>query len=209
MPYLICEKCGKYYEFQKGESIDEIIICECGGKLNFVASLDEAPVHTFKTFRDLLSYRNFFILLIGFACVFFVGIPSIVGFEDNIAHFEGNWISFNYPNGWNLEENAFNEYNASVSGSNGYNHFYIDKKLKSDSDEVILSKLLSSGISHETMKIDGITAHKFIKAYDKYGNADIIVYLVKGNIIYNLKFYGNSKDVDEALDVVIKSFHIK
>lgn len=33
MKYLICEKCGGYYELQEGESADDFQSCECGGNL--------------------------------------------------------------------------------------------------------------------------------------------------------------------------------
>lgn len=209
MPYLICEKCGRNYELKKGESVYNVIFCECGGNLIFLQSLNEANVRQFKNFRDLLSYRNFFLLLFGLSCVFLVAIPSIINFENDTTYFENNWISFNYPTGWNLEENNFNEFNVSVTGISNYNYFYIDKRRKSYSDDSVLNNLLNSGLNHETLMIDGIIAHKFIKSYDKYGNAEIILYIVKDNLIYDLKFSGNSRDVDEALNVVIKSLHAK
>lgn len=31
--YLVCEKCGGYYELQSGESPEDFVACECGGKL--------------------------------------------------------------------------------------------------------------------------------------------------------------------------------
>ena len=35
MSYLICEKCGGYYELQEGESIEDFDSCQCGGKLGY------------------------------------------------------------------------------------------------------------------------------------------------------------------------------
>jgi hypothetical protein len=35
MGYLICEKCGGYYELQKGESLSDFDCCQCGGKLKY------------------------------------------------------------------------------------------------------------------------------------------------------------------------------
>ncbi|KAF5086460.1 hypothetical protein [Methanobacterium aggregans] len=38
-PYLVCKKCGAYYQFPYGESIDEYSdICECGGKLKYLGN---------------------------------------------------------------------------------------------------------------------------------------------------------------------------
>ena len=41
MHYLVCEKCGGYYELQKGESLDKFSECQCGGSLTYVDSVDE------------------------------------------------------------------------------------------------------------------------------------------------------------------------
>lgn len=36
MPYLICEKCGNYYELEEGESPDDFQMeCGCGGELGY------------------------------------------------------------------------------------------------------------------------------------------------------------------------------
>lgn len=41
MGYLVCEKCGGYYELKEGEAIDDFEGCQCGGKFKFVKTLDE------------------------------------------------------------------------------------------------------------------------------------------------------------------------
>ena len=35
MPFLVCEKCGGYYQLQKRESSDDFESCLCGGKLTY------------------------------------------------------------------------------------------------------------------------------------------------------------------------------
>ncbi|ADZ09385.1 hypothetical protein Metbo_1141 [Methanobacterium lacus] len=40
MAYLVCDKCGGYYELQPGESPDDFDRCECGGKLKYLTNLD-------------------------------------------------------------------------------------------------------------------------------------------------------------------------
>ncbi len=40
MPYLVCEKCGGYYELKSGESSKEFEKCNCGGKLKVVDSIE-------------------------------------------------------------------------------------------------------------------------------------------------------------------------
>lgn len=41
MSYLICDKCGKYYELNEGKSSFNYDKCECGGKLTYTDSLNE------------------------------------------------------------------------------------------------------------------------------------------------------------------------
>jgi hypothetical protein len=41
MGYLICKKCGGYYELQPGESPDDFGNCECGGEFIYSDTLDE------------------------------------------------------------------------------------------------------------------------------------------------------------------------
>jgi len=36
--YLVCDKCGGYYELQSGESPEDFDRCQCGGKLEFLES---------------------------------------------------------------------------------------------------------------------------------------------------------------------------
>lgn len=31
--YLVCDECGGYYELKSGESLEDFVACECGGKL--------------------------------------------------------------------------------------------------------------------------------------------------------------------------------
>lgn len=35
MGYIICEKCGGYYELQPGEHPEDFDRCNCGGKLKY------------------------------------------------------------------------------------------------------------------------------------------------------------------------------
>lgn len=46
MDYLVCDKCGGYYELQPGESLDDFHgNCDCGGNLKQVPSLDSNLVN--------------------------------------------------------------------------------------------------------------------------------------------------------------------
>jgi hypothetical protein len=44
MPFLVCEKCGGYYQLQKGESIDDFESCLCGGKLTYTENNPEKTI---------------------------------------------------------------------------------------------------------------------------------------------------------------------
>lgn len=39
MGFLICEKCGGYYELAPGETPKQFTACECGGKLKYTKTL--------------------------------------------------------------------------------------------------------------------------------------------------------------------------
>jgi hypothetical protein len=69
MGYLICEKCGGYYELQKGESLSDFDCCQCGGKLEYYEGslqekiLDNNPLkynHKLKTkdeIKKIIDYN--------------------------------------------------------------------------------------------------------------------------------------------------------
>ncbi|KYC48910.1 MAG: 50S ribosomal protein L40e [Candidatus Methanofastidiosum methylothiophilum] len=41
MGYLVCDKCGGYYELQEGESPDDFGVCECGGELKYTKTISQ------------------------------------------------------------------------------------------------------------------------------------------------------------------------
>ena len=41
MGYVICEKCGGYYELGEGESPEDFAVCNCGGTLSYVKSIQK------------------------------------------------------------------------------------------------------------------------------------------------------------------------
>ncbi|MBP2046849.1 zinc-ribbon domain-containing protein [Methanobacterium aggregans] len=41
MSYLVCEKCGKYYELHEGKESFYYDKCECGGRLHYTGSLNQ------------------------------------------------------------------------------------------------------------------------------------------------------------------------
>lgn len=43
MGYVICEKCGGYYELEEWESLDNFKGCQCGGKLSYTEHVVQEP----------------------------------------------------------------------------------------------------------------------------------------------------------------------
>ncbi|MDD1775633.1 MAG: hypothetical protein LUQ24_08890 [Methanobacterium sp.] len=41
MGYLICAKCGGYYQLQPGESPEDFLECQCGGKLEYTDKIND------------------------------------------------------------------------------------------------------------------------------------------------------------------------
>ena len=41
--YVVCEKCGGYYELEEGESPDNFKGCQCGGKLSYTEQVVQEP----------------------------------------------------------------------------------------------------------------------------------------------------------------------
>jgi uncharacterized Tic20 family protein len=71
MSYLICEKCEGHYELQEGESEEDFVNCECGGKLNYVKNLDGSKGD--KSSKLTLKY----LILVIFSIIFATFIPII------------------------------------------------------------------------------------------------------------------------------------
>lgn len=67
MPYLVCEKCRKYYELQKGESPENYESCQCGGNLRYVKSLYGGSKRDKAPFEKLFS--NKYALIIGIIAI--------------------------------------------------------------------------------------------------------------------------------------------
>ncbi|HML05566.1 MAG TPA: thioredoxin family protein [Methanobacterium sp.] len=41
MPYMICDKCNKFYKLKEGESYEDFDLCECGNKLKYYLYLTD------------------------------------------------------------------------------------------------------------------------------------------------------------------------
>jgi hypothetical protein len=60
MGYLVCEKCGGHYELEDNESPEDFDdTCECGGKLNYIESLEEMKGVKLSSDSSISSERFF------------------------------------------------------------------------------------------------------------------------------------------------------
>lgn len=114
MGYLKCDKCGGYYELQPGEHASDFSdTCQCGGKLKYVANLNEnkpkPPVKRVQSTEEKLSaYRGIFLL----ACIIGVVLLCVVGMvlpNSNSSAaasktYTGQGITFHYPGNWNVTD---------------------------------------------------------------------------------------------------------
>ena len=56
MGYLICEKCGGYYELQRGEKPEEFDSkCECGGELKYVETLGSSETKNMEEMESTIT----------------------------------------------------------------------------------------------------------------------------------------------------------
>lgn len=64
MPYLVCKKCGRYYELQERESPEDFGMCQCGGKLRYVESIYGGPKRQDTPIIKLISNKYALIAII-------------------------------------------------------------------------------------------------------------------------------------------------
>jgi len=86
MGYLICDKCGGFYELQIGESPEDFdLTCNCGGELKFYKSIDDEYIENNdgKSYAEQKSsqYNNIFIIGL---IAFFIGL---IGYYINPSFF--------------------------------------------------------------------------------------------------------------------------
>lgn len=61
MGFLVCNKCGGYYELQEGESQDDFDLkCECGGILEYVDNLNDQNNEFSDRRKNSLRYEVFY-----------------------------------------------------------------------------------------------------------------------------------------------------
>lgn len=71
MSYLVCNKCGSYYELQKGENPEAFdLTCECGGKLQYKKSIKSDNSNWEIDLKALLA---------GITITYFLAVFSYIG----------------------------------------------------------------------------------------------------------------------------------
>ena len=84
--YIVCENCGKYYELQNGEAIDDFESCECGGNLKSQGKIEKQTENSNEG-SDLLEMSrnylidfekniNWFAVMVGILVVFVISFLS-------------------------------------------------------------------------------------------------------------------------------------
>jgi len=79
MSYLICQKCGGYYQLEEDESPEDFDKCQCGGRLIYTEYLDLKSIPKRKKSYSLLFVLIILVLIAG-ACVAFI-LPNFNGFS--------------------------------------------------------------------------------------------------------------------------------
>jgi hypothetical protein len=79
MPYLICQKCGGYYELEDDESPEDFDSCQCGGKLIYTEYLDLKSVPKREKSYSILFVLIILVLIAGTYIAFIM--PNFGGFS--------------------------------------------------------------------------------------------------------------------------------
>ena len=112
MPYIVCDKCGGYYELQEGENPEDFESCECGGQLEFTENIENPPYIEKHTKNSKL---NDFMLILNVSAIakgLIIAIPLGTFIYGPIGIFFGgiitgyystnkNW-TYGFINGWIL-----------------------------------------------------------------------------------------------------------
>jgi len=207
MAYLICEKCGGYYELEEGESHDKFSECQCGGKLRYSESLYGKSNN--KSLRSVWNEQTITIkILVSVISVFLIVGLIWMGMYLMFPHYESADFSFDYPMGWSLGDNPSNtEYVHDLSGSKGFdNKFSIQKTPSSEVYDLVSNGLLTSNMHSETITIGGISAYKFTE--QDADEESIRLVFFKDDFSYFVQFSGNKDDINQMVDSFVRSFHI-
>lgn len=204
--YLKCEKCGGYYELQKGESPDDFQDkCECGGNLNYVESFDmnkpdETPKNASNDKDNLQDKKGpkpkrQKYLIIGLVAVVF--IIAIIGAYYAYGQYQDNKYYENYRLQFFNSYQAGEKFNSSLNRVSGYDTMTIDQfnqqsadiagKVDQSSKDIddAISYTEKSRIFQENMLKNANTDYqkKYAESLLNQTNARIKLYNLKKQII--------------------------
>lgn len=98
MGYLVCDKCGGYYELQPGEHPEDFDWCECGGKLSYklrIMGYDDNQ--SMESSFDLSSLtKNLKIVGVGFAVIAVILLKFLPLFFKVILNILPDQLFFQY-----------------------------------------------------------------------------------------------------------------
>lgn len=162
MGYLVCDKCGGYYELKEGEKPEDFSDkCECGGKLRYVENLNETkPVPPITHIKDSAKEINnnekdkgekkdnnsSSWLGLGVACC--VGLILIIAawgliFPEKTVYatYTSPQMSFQYPQGWNVTPMNGNNSVEIKKGNTSFQVLYLGDTAALANESVALEQI--------------------------------------------------------------------
>lgn len=275
MGYLICKKCGGFYELEEGESPEDFSKCECGGNLEYSdeldpsgnssetkdsltcsscgAELDEGTKFCgkcgysvvpqslktsgkvyisdqenritkillnakdrwmrFNSCMKIASLGSVLIILFVFASVLFSG-------NITAAHYEDDYVSFDYPNDWNVTTFISGETNYSDTeiGSSPL-EYYTELDVEGSGVNVgtiKIYKLNESFVStfkdelkdFKQKNVNGYTYYESIATGSGVNSRNVGIFL-KDNTGSTILIAGKKDQVDKGFNMIVNSFRIK
>ena len=195
MGFLVCDKCGGYYELQEGESPSDFTDkCECGGKLKYIENLkdirrdtEEKPEKSKPLFGRLKNWwdkQNKDIKVASIVGIFCVGVLITYGItgmssaDPGFQKYNGQYMSFQYPQGWYVDKEALGivllEDTPDISKS--YHHFLaVRVHLTADNANEAMKWEFPSGNTIKTRNINGIS-YKYTDNYNNNTNVTNLYY---------------------------------
>ena len=196
MGFLVCDKCGGYYELQEGESPSNFTDkCECGGKLKYIENLkdihrdtEEKPGKSKPLFGRLKNWwdkQNKPIkvaIIVGLFCVVILLITfSITGMssaDPGFQKYNGQYMSFQYPQGWYVDKEALGIVlleEPLAKHSSNQRFLAVRVHLTADSANEAMKWEFPPGNTIKTGNINGIS-YKYTDNYNNNNNVTNLYY---------------------------------
>nr|WP_319372831.1 hypothetical protein [uncultured Methanobacterium sp.] len=203
MGYLKCEKCGGYYELQKGESPNDFETCECGGKLKNIERLSDikpdkkdvkkpvqntAPKTKAPSSSPKPKRKKY--LLIGLVVV----VIAIV--------LVGGYYAYGYYQNQKFEDNFKLHYQAVTNGNNYWNETLSDMN-KTYTTQQGFDDLKSQAINDSEKSIDYTNKSLYYEQeMVKYAPDDVHKKYAEALLKYNQKALEKMKLLKEYINLL-------